>query len=183
MATWLAWGLWTLAVLLGAASLVFQVKTRSVPQEVTGGGLLTAGITMLCCTPGALIIARRPGNSVGWILYATGLGTALAGAAGGYGLYAVVTAPGSLPGGMPAMWLADLLTGPSLALVSLLFVVFPDGRLPSRRWRPAVALLLIVIAGLGALNMLIPRHLGGVELAPMNPTGIPGAEPASMPTR
>jgi hypothetical protein len=176
MATWLAWGLWTLAVLLGAASLVFQVKTRSVPQEVTGGGLLTAGITMLCCTPGALIIARRPGNSVGWILYATGLGTALAGAAGGYGLYAVVTAPGSLPGGMPAMWLADLLTGPSLALVSLLFVVFPDGRLPSRRWRPAVALLLIVIAGLGALNMLIPRHLGGVELAPMNPTGIPGAE-------
>jgi two-component system, NarL family, sensor kinase len=65
---------------------------------------------------------------------------------------------------------------PTLVVVSLVFVVFPDGRLPSRRWRPAVALMLLVIAGLGVLNMLIPRHLGGVELAPMNPTGSPGAE-------
>jgi hypothetical protein len=176
LATWLAWGIWILAVLLGAASLVFQAKTRSIPQEVTGWGLLTAGIALLFCTPGALIIARRPRNSVGWILCATGLSTAVSGAASGYGLYALVAAPGSLPGGVPAMWLGDLLTGPSLVLVSLLFVVFPDGRLPSRRWRPAVALLLVVIAGLGVLNMLIPRHLGGVERAPMNPTGIPGAE-------
>ena len=175
-AIWLAWAIWILAVLLGAASLVFEAKNRSIPQEVTGWGPLTAGVALLCCTPGALIIARRPGNSVGWILCATGLGAVVAGAAEGYGLYAAVTAPGSLPGGVPAMWLADLVYAPTLALISLVFVVFPDGRLPSRRWRPAMALMLVVIAGLGVLNMLIPRHLGGVERAPMNPTGIPGAE-------
>jgi hypothetical protein len=176
LATWLAWSIWTLAVLLGVASLVFEAKIRSTPQEVTGGGLLAAGMALLCCTPGALIIARRPGNSVGWILCATGLGAALSGAAGGYGIYAVLTAPGSLPSGVAALWLSDLVYGPTLVLVSLLFVVFPDGRLPSRRWRPAVALLLVTIVGLGVLNILIPRPLGGLEGAPINPTGIPGAE-------
>jgi hypothetical protein len=133
LATWLAWSIWTLAVLLGVASLVFEAKIRSTPQEVTGGGLLAAGMALLCCTPGALIIARRPDNSVGWILCATGLGAALSGAAGGYGIYAVLTAPGSLPSGVAALWLSDLVYGPTLVLVSLLFVVFPDGRLPSRR--------------------------------------------------
>jgi hypothetical protein len=39
-----------------------------------------------------------------------------------------------------------------------------------------VALLLVTIVGLGVLNILIPRPLGGLEGAPINPTGIPGAE-------
>jgi MFS family permease len=176
VATWLAWAIWALAVLLGAAAVVFDARNRRIPQEVTSWGLLAAGTALLFCTPGALIVARRPRNSVGWILCAVGLGLTVSAAAGGYGLYAAVTARGSLPGGVPAMWLGDLLFGPALGLIPLLFVVFPDGRLPSRGWRPAVWLFAVVLAGVAVLNALVPRHLGGVDSAPLNPTGILNAD-------
>jgi hypothetical protein len=74
-----------------------------------------------------------------------------------------------------ALWLADAVAGPSLALVPLLFVVFPDGNLPSRAWRPAVWLLLGVIAWTMVSGALYPRQLTGEPTAPMNPVGIAGA--------
>ena len=87
---------------------------------------------------GALIASRQPRNAIGWLFLATGLGRSIDFALLGYATYALVEAPGSLPGGALAALLADLAWVPSLlGGTALLFLLFPSGRLPSRRWRPS----------------------------------------------
>ncbi len=92
------------------------------------------------CTPGAgrLIASRLPGNSVGWLLCLTGLSLAATMLTEQYALYGLATAPGSVPAARLAGWCSDVLA--ALTLVQLLFLVllFPDGRLPSHRWRPVL---------------------------------------------
>ena len=75
----------------------------------------------------------------------------------GYATHTLVEAPGSLPGGALAALVADLAWVPSLlAATALLFLLFPHGRLPSRRWRPfvwligAVTLAYVVATALNA---------------------------------
>ena len=106
---------------------------------------------------GALIATRQPRNAIGWLFLTTGLGRGIDFAFVGYATYALVEAPGSLPGGALAALVADLAWVPSLlAGTALLFLLFPHGRLPSRRWRPfvwligAVTLAYVVATALNA---------------------------------
>jgi hypothetical protein len=86
-------------------------------------------------TLGLLVSYRRPGNAVGWIITGMGVSLALSGFAQSYGLYALYTDPGSLPGGEIMAWLSAWTIIPSLfAAPALLFLLFPDGHLISRRW-------------------------------------------------
>jgi signal transduction histidine kinase len=100
---------------------------------------------------GALIASRRPDNPIGWILCGVGLSFALGGLAGEYATYALITEPGSLPGGHVMAWLGTWIWPPGIILVlTYLLMLFPDGRLPSRRWKPvawlaAVAVVITVI--------------------------------------
>ena len=93
-----------------------------------------------------------------------------------YGFYAVRTDPGSLPGGIPALWLEDAVTASLLiGSVPLLLLLFPDGKAPSPGWRP-VAWITVAAAGLLAVqSALYPRDLAGDPRLPVNPTGLPGA--------
>ena len=121
---------------------------------------------------GSIIATRRPGHLVGWVVWGTGVwfGVALLGQMWGF-LNAQVYG-GSLP--LPyAAWLGGLLFNPALgfALVSLP-LCFPDGHLPSRRWRIvavllAVALLSPVVAGIALPETVISDP--GVPI----PSGIP----------
>ena len=55
-----------------------------------------------------------------------------------YGKYALQTAPGTVPGGPLAIWLGQWTWAPGIALlVTFVLLLFPDGHLPSRRWRPS----------------------------------------------
>jgi signal transduction histidine kinase len=100
---------------------------------------------------GALIASRRPDNPIGWILCGAGLSFALGSLAGEYATYALITEPGSLPGGDIMAWLGTWAWPPGIILVfTYLLLLFPDGRLPSGRWKPvawlaAVASLITVI--------------------------------------
>ena len=53
----------------------------------------------------------------------------------GYGAYTLVVEPGALPGGLAAVWASSVATVIDLALLPFVFLLFPNGRLPSRRWR------------------------------------------------
>jgi hypothetical protein len=81
-------------------------------------------------TVGVLIAERRPGNRVGPVIFAMG---------GFFGLYlvldALVTKTVDIEVAQRMAWLAGLMDGLLFILVSLLFLLFPDGRLPSHRWR------------------------------------------------
>jgi hypothetical protein len=91
---------------------------------------------------GLLVAARQPGNPIGWIC----LGVAVLGALGLVaGQYAVLAYPMGhhLPWG-PAAVLLALYWSPLIVTFPAMIVLFPDGRLPSRRWRRLLVAYLVV---------------------------------------
>ena len=98
---------------------------------------------------GALIVARRPRNPIGWILVLGGLSLAAVLAAEPYAWAALEAHPETLPGGSWAALVSSLWPVFFAWPLALVFV-FPDGRLPSRRWRPfalfaAGSMILLVV--------------------------------------
>jgi signal transduction histidine kinase len=88
---------------------------------------------------GAMIVSRGSGNRVGWIILAIGLLLSAENAIGDYATYASVLSGQSLPGGIWASWLSNWLWVPGVVgALALLPIYFPDGRVPSKRWRPLV---------------------------------------------
>jgi signal transduction histidine kinase len=86
---------------------------------------------------GFVLASRRPGNRIGWLFLAAGLGLALTAFCVPYGLRALVAAPGSLPAGRAVAWLGNWIFVIQTAALSYLLLLFPTGRLRSRRWLPA----------------------------------------------
>jgi signal transduction histidine kinase len=99
---------------------------------------------------GALIISRQPRNRIGGIFLITALGVAVSTTAFEYAVYSVLTNPNSLPGGEWGLrvseWGGQL---PFLAYV-FLFLLFPTGYLPSRRWLSVASLAVLATAALEA---------------------------------
>jgi hypothetical protein len=165
VATWLAYSVLAMAVILGAlGSLLLVLNDRFPPPS---GDVLLAFVSFLLV--GVLIASRRPENPVGWMFCLIGLASVWEFFAQEYAFYALVTQPGTLPGGAWMAW-TRLWTATSMwALLSFALLLFPTGRLPSPRWRPfawsaAVAFILV-----GVLLVFEPSRLqAGVP----NPTGI-----------
>ena len=131
-----------------------------------------AAFAVASAIAGAVIVVRQPRNVIGWLLLAVPLCAECAFVAGDYATYALVTAPGALPFGRAAAWIDRWAVVPTLCLPILLFLLFPDGRVPSRRWRPVLWLACAAPAVTAALFALTPwRMTGGL----INPTGIGGA--------
>jgi hypothetical protein len=126
---------------------------------------------MAFVTVGALVASRRPENLVGWLLVAIGFEVVLGSCVAAYAEYALLVRPGSLPGGVAAAWLAEWLLVPVFHLLALLLLLFPDGRLPSRRWRPFVWLVVITALAAVFARAFSPGPLEGFTSIP-NPLGI-----------
>ncbi len=122
---------------------------------------------------GTLIIVRRGRNVVGWLCWLGGLLAALAFGAGAYAELSM-SLPGGLPGALAAGWF-DLWLGTAWVSVLLLIpLVFPDGRLPSARWRPVA---LVIVAWLTAITTVRALNPAVPEWSPLphNPLGVGGA--------
>jgi signal transduction histidine kinase len=129
---------------------------------------------------GTVIVTRQPRNMIGWLLLAIPVCAAFALMAGDYATYTLVTAPGSLPFGTAAAWIDRWTVVPMLCLPILLFLLFPDGRVPSRRWRPVLWLALAAPALTTALFALTPGRMTGgfaqlTSVRVINPLGIRAA--------
>jgi hypothetical protein len=161
-ATRLAWLSWAVSLMLRLASVVLLVLTRATP--ISGGavprGMVTVwGLLLLVIlsTMGALIVARRPANLIGWSFVAAGLGLALQGFAIQYAIYALLTDPGALPGAAELAWIPTWLTIPAIySAFAALLLLFPNGRLLSPRWRPVAWLVVGWIAGVAVGNFASP---------------------------
>jgi len=142
---WLLAGL-TACALAAALVLVALNVSRGGVGRTVGDALLAVAIGVGAATS-QLIISRRPGNAIGWLLGVGGL--SLAGSMLGeqYALYGLATAPGSLPAARTAGWAAGVLASVTVLLLAFLILLFPDGRLPSRRWRPVLWALMVVAVG------------------------------------
>ena len=93
-------------------------------------------------TVGALVATRRPGNAVGWILWGVGVAVGLNLIGQGYGNLVVSAGAWDVPGAVAISWLIQWSFNPVFALgLGFIPLLFPDGRLPSRRWRPVAVFL------------------------------------------
>lgn len=120
------------------------------------------GLAAFACTgTGRLIASRLPRNPIGWLLGLSGLSLAAVVLTEQYALHGLATSPGSLPAARPAGWSGDLFLSLTVMLLFFLVVLFPDGRLPSRRWRPVLWAIFVVTAGFVAQQLQ-----GGIVTGP-----------------
>jgi signal transduction histidine kinase len=125
---------------------------------------------------GVLIASRRPDHAVAWACLGVGFFFGIYSFASSYSAYVVETNPDSLPGGTLMTWLAGATYPFWLGLLAIyLPLVFPDGRLPSPRWRALPWITAIGILGLSASEAFTPGPLEESR-AVENPFGIERAE-------
>ena len=110
---------------------------------------------------GRLIASRLPANVIGWLLCLIGLSLAVSALAEQYALYGLATAPGTLPAARWVGWLSGSAAVLTVVLLSLLVLLFPDGRLPSRRWRPLLWAMVVVVTGWFAAQMQAGTSISG----------------------
>jgi hypothetical protein len=137
-AAWIAWSLCLLCVALATASLILGLLNgRTLGEIFISEGIATfATLTVSFSVVGALVASHRPENPIGWIFLAAALFYGLLIAGEEYAIYALLTNPGSLPLGAELSWLVKWIWAPGLGLLLVFLpLLFPDGHLPSRRWR------------------------------------------------
>ena len=118
---------------------------------------------------GALIAIRDPGNRCSWVLLSAGL--VAVSAFSHEWAYDGLSRPGLLPAVSAATWLAGWTFVPYWLQVTMLPVLFPDGRIPSQRWQRFLVAVLIVVAAITVVAMFRPDP--DIEgLGVRNPLGI-----------
>jgi hypothetical protein len=170
----LAWSLWGLAVVLEVAAIALWLANHPVlvsrfhtvddfdPHVFLVPGYATVGA----------VIAARQRNRIGWLFLAFGLAAALHSFAIAYFIRGAMVTPGSLPASRATGWAGGVLWPSSYLFLCLLLLLFPDGRLPSPRWRP-VALVLAISWSLVILNIAFtPRASSNYGVRFTNPLGI-----------
>jgi hypothetical protein len=146
-AAWLAWPLWTLVVAIVALGfLLWPVSEVALIPLVLSTAVPFA-------TVGAFVASRRPSNPICWLFIAFGAAAALRFTGSQYATYALLTHPGSLPAGDLIASFTVHLWHPGLGLLIFSFLLFPHGRLPSRRWRivawvSAISCVTALISGM-----------------------------------
>jgi hypothetical protein len=173
-AVWLAWSLWAVCVALTALSLLLMVLNLSRPNTHIFDWWLGNALVVVDATVGAIVASRRPENPVGWLLCLSGVAVGTSSFASQYAIHALLARPGSLPAGEALAWIAAWQLPVMIGLQVSYLLLFPTGRLPSRRWRwTAWLVVAFVLAGV-VLSAFSPgAYLG--SLGPIrNPLGIEG---------
>jgi hypothetical protein len=176
-ATWLAWSMCALSLALAALSLLLLYLNYSHPGvPIWGYWMPNILITVGFSTVGAVIAPRLPpDNPIGWVFCAIGLLIGVTHFSAQYAIYALLAVPGSLPAGEAVAWILTWVWIPGLGLSTFQFLLFPDGRLPSRRWRwfAWLSLLLIIVGMIWqafAPGLVQGGDAGGIY----NPLGVEG---------
>ena len=177
-AAWIAWSLCAVSVALMALALALLLLSGSaaLPSELGSLWGTAVQITVDFALPilGGLIASRRPDNLIGWIVCAAAVANAMDYFADGYATYALLAEPNSLPGGLVTAWVSNWVPMLALGLLPFFLLLFPTGRLPSRRWRPVAVFAVLVYVVLPVGYAVLPGPLitfPSVE----NPLGHEGA--------
>ena len=129
-----AWGLWALTALAVAPTQL--LASVNGPSSVRNTAIVSV-LIFAFSTVGTLVASRRPENSIGWLFLFGAMVWIVGELALEYSVYALISAPGSLPAGAWAGWFGGWARGAGWFLVVVLpLLLFPTGRLPSPRWRP-----------------------------------------------
>jgi len=162
----LAWGIWVLSMTTHLATFVHgALRTEGWLSGRTNMLTTVAESVFIVAfaTVGALVASRRPENPIGWLMIATSL------------CFVVPSAVGELGASAQGIsdWLGSWIWAIGLALaLTFTLLLFPDGHLPSRRWRPVAWLAAVSITVFLVGSVLVP---GGIPGTPsVNPFGLGG---------
>ena len=124
------WALRSVAIVIGVAAVLATAWTIRLASQLTVTRIVFAVVVMTYLAVGVLIVERRRGNREGIVVFALGVF---------FGLYLVLDAAianaASVTGADVLAWATGLMDAPMFISVGLLFLLFPDGHLPSPRWR------------------------------------------------
>jgi signal transduction histidine kinase len=173
--------IWGLCVVFGVATLVLLVigPSRVLPSDIFSGvgGLSFLILALTFASVGAIVARRVPENRIGWIFLVTGLANSVQLLSWQYADVGL-RATHRLPGAPGAAGFNTVIGEATAGLLGLSLLLFPDGRLPSRRWRPALASLLVGMALLVLAGTLRPGRYAEPFAQVSNPFGLAGARGA-----
>ncbi|MGH9214772.1 MAG: hypothetical protein ACRDZS_00815 [Acidimicrobiales bacterium] len=149
------------------AALVSSGVALGIHAQNVHNGLIAAAFTAV----GIFVIRRQPDNREARLFVATGVAHAVLFFCRQYGLHD--GAP--LPAARWVTWLGVWPLPLVLVLAGVAIVSFPDGRLPSPRWRPAVSAMIAVGAALSVVSALWPVEYADNELLVAHPLHVGGA--------
>jgi two-component system, NarL family, sensor kinase len=163
----LAWAAAALTTIVTFGALVLAAVGRDVSLFLLPQSLFFTWM-------GCVLLVRRPGHPMGPLLCLIGLIDAVSQVPFAYARYTVVHSPGKLPFGTQMLWANTWAFAPATALAGLILVlVFPEGRLLSPRWRPALwaalAFIPLAVVGYG----FIPQSMGVLFNNRPNPYAVP----------
>jgi hypothetical protein len=159
-AAWAVW--WFLVAMFAFGSFVDRPDS---PDSWGGGGgtlgdLVFGAVVLSFPLTGLLILRLQPRNTIGWLLQCIGLVWALAGLADNYAAYGLLINPGSLPAADVVAALNEGIWVPGIGLMgTYLILLYPDGHLPSPRWRPVAWLSGLTMAVLTFAVIVSPGQL------------------------
>jgi hypothetical protein len=180
-AAWIAWSIGLLCAVLLAPTLLLLAFNLSHPGVEAFGlwwALPETAVAVTFPTLGLLIASRRPEHPIGWLFCGTGLVAGLDHFCTEYAIYAQLARSSSLLASQVVAWVTSWLWVPFNALLVFVALLFPEGRLPSKRWRP--------VAGLAGIAAVMGITVAAVLPVPVcnvctieNPLGIEGLESVS----
>ena len=160
--TLLGWSLWALCVaLLALTALLDHSYTPPLPNKGNDNFYMFFGVPLLVyATVGAFVASRRPRNLIGWLLCVIGFVLALVSFSVAYADYVVGHPGSSLPVGlyMACIGQSPVALPVLILCVTLLILLFPDGRLPDRSLR-AVPWIVVVGGATSALWALTSERI------------------------
>ncbi|MDQ3660765.1 MAG: hypothetical protein M3454_06855 [Actinomycetota bacterium] len=163
----IARAMWGMTLVLAAGDALLALMNRSTEVDSIGLPGQAAALGVAVGTVGVLVASRRAGNAIGWLFSVLGLGLVLSVFSQDYAIRALVSSPNSLPAGEFSAWLGSWLPAAGGAVIFLL-LLFPDGHLPSRRWRPLAWIIAAVVAVFTTSAAVITAPPGPEDLLGFN---------------
>jgi hypothetical protein len=177
IASWLAWAVCALALALTALTVLLIGLLLRSDTPIYYYWLETSMVAVGYSTVGAIVASRLPESPIGWLFCAIGLIFGVSHFSAEYAAYALVAPSRSLPAGEVCAWLTSWVWVGGLGLIVFLDLLFPNGRLPSARWRWFARFTAIVLLPAAILGALSPGLILSSTLD--NPLGIEGLPNAS----
>jgi signal transduction histidine kinase len=168
----LAWALWVVSLVLLLAGILMGLA-GGIPGGQAVLGILLPAYQLTSATVGAMIASRHPGNAIGWLFLASALTWGFAGVATGIAGLGAAGAIAINERVLFADWLGTWLFIPGIYVpVTFLFLLFPDGHLPSRRWLWVATIASVGVAVVTLESALGPGPLEDAQILATNPYAV-----------
>jgi hypothetical protein len=174
-----AWGAFAFIALVYLGAWVLWALNRPVLQDMSSSNAAFMGATFSFPLVGVLVASKRPRNPIAWLLLAIGLAWGLGALVDGYAVYATRRDPGALLRADLVLALTSWWWVAGVGLLgTFLPLLFPDGRLPSTRWRPWGRFCALTLILSSLITIVRPGPFSAVGFPELtNPLGLSAMRP------